>query len=71
MEQSNNEDKYGFNFPVENFTQFFFSLDDETLTQIAYSYPEALRNMCLALTLDQQMLREEMNKKKRKKKLDS
>ena len=71
MEQSNNEDKYGFNFPVQNFTQFFFSLDDETLAQIAYSYPEALRNMCLALTLDQQMLREEMKKKKRKKKLDS
>jgi hypothetical protein len=71
MDKTNKEDTYGFNFPVENFTQFFFSLDDETLTQIAYSYPEALRNMCLALTLDQQMLREEMNKKKRKKKLDS
>lgn len=71
MDKTSKEDTYGFNFPVENFTQFFFSLDDETLTQIAYSYPEALINMCLALTLDQQMLREEMNKKKRKKKLDS
>ena len=60
MAQSNKEDKYGFDFPVDNFTEFFFSLDDETLTQIAYTYPQALRNMCVALTIDQQLLREEM-----------
>lgn len=67
MGQSSKEDTYGFDFPVENFTQFFFSLDDTTLTQIAYAYPEALRNMCIALTIDQQILREEMQKKKKKK----
>ena len=67
MGQSNKEDTYGFDFPVENFTQFFFSLDDETLAQIAYTYPQALRNMCVALTIDQQRLREEMQKKKKKK----
>lgn len=68
MGQSSKEDTYGFDFPVENFTQFFFSLDDETLAQIAYAYPEALKNMCIALTIDQQILREEMQKKKKKKK---
>lgn len=67
MGQSSKEDTYGFDFPVENFTQFFFSLDDITLTQIAYAYPEALKNMCIALTIDQQILREEMQKKKKKK----
>jgi hypothetical protein len=70
MEQSNKEDKYGFDFPIEDFTQFFFSLDDETLAQIAYTYPQALRNMCVALTIDQQLLREQMEKR-RNKKLDS
>ena len=67
MEQSNKEDKYGFDFPIEDFTQFFFSLDDETLAQIAYTYPQALRNMCVALTIDQQLLREEMEKRRNKK----
>lgn len=72
MAQSSKEDLIG-SFPIENFTQFFFSLDDSTLTEIAFYYPEALRNMCLALTLDQQLLKEEMlkRKKKKKKKLDS
>ena len=67
MEQSNKEDKYGFDFPIEDFTQFFFSLDDETLAQIAYTYPQALRNMCVALTIDQQLLREQMEKRRNKK----
>ena len=67
MGQLNKEDKYGFDFPVEDFTQFFFSLDDETLAQIAYAYPQALRNMCVALTIDQQLLREEMEKRNNKK----
>jgi hypothetical protein len=67
MAQSNKEDKYGFDFPVDNFTEFFFSLDDETLTQIAYTYPQALRNMCVALTIDQQLLREEMAERSNKK----
>lgn len=67
MGQLNKDDKYGFDFPVDNFTEFFFSLDDETLTQIAYAYPQALRNMCTALTIDQQLLREEMEKRNNKK----
>lgn len=71
MGQLSKDDVVG-SFPVENFTEFFFSLDDETLTEIAYHYPRALTNMCIALTLDQQLLREQMNsKKKRKKKLQS
>jgi hypothetical protein len=67
MGQSNKDDKYGFDFPVDNFTEFFFSLDDETLTQIAYTYPQALRIMCTALTIDQQLLRQEMEKRSNKK----
>ena len=67
MVQSNKEDKYGFDFPIDNFTEFFFSLDDETLTQIAYTYPQALRSMCVALTIDQQLLREEMAERSNKK----
>jgi len=67
MGQSSKEDLVG-SFPVENFTQFFFSLDDKTLTEIAFYYPESLQTMCLALTLDQQLLKEEMLRKTKKKK---
>lgn len=71
MGQSSKDDVIG-SFPIDNFTEFFFSLDDETLSEIAFQYPQALTNMCIALTLDQQLLREEMeSKKKRKKKLQS
>lgn len=71
MGQSSKDDVIG-SFPIENFTEFFFSLDDETLSEIAYHYPQALTNMCIALTLDQQLLREQMDsRKKRKKKLQS
>ena len=70
MGQSSKEDLLG-SFPVDNFTEFFFSLDDETLAEIAYQYPQALTNMCIALTLDQQLLREEVAAEKKKKKLQS
>lgn len=71
MGQLNKDDLIG-SFPVDNFTQFFYSLDDATLTEIAFYYPQAMKNMCIALTLDQQLLKEEMLKrKKRKKKLES
>lgn len=66
MEQSNKDDLIG-SFPVDNFTQFFFSLDDETLTEIAFYYPQAMINMCIALTLDQQLLKEDMEAFKKKK----
>lgn len=53
----------GFNFPITNFTQFFTSLDQETLTVIAEKYPASLHIMCIALTLDQQILKEKSLKK--------
>ena len=53
----------GFNFPITNFTQFFTSLDQETLTVIAEKYPASLEIMCIALTLDQQLLKEKSLKK--------
>ena len=44
------------------FTQFFFSIDDKTLANIAYTSPDSLRRMCMYLTVDQQLLRQEMEK---------
>lgn len=65
----NPEEEEGLSFPITNFTQFFTSLDDETLTVIAHKYPESLKVMCIALTLDQQIIAEK-SQKKSKQKLD-
>jgi hypothetical protein len=45
------------------FTQFFFSIDDKTLANIAYTSPTSLYRMCMYLTVDQQLLRQEVEKK--------
>lgn len=58
------EEEDDFTFPVVNFTEFFTSLDDATLTKIAKDYPKSLEAMCVALTLDQQMLKEQYQKQK-------
>lgn len=50
------------NFEQGTFTQFFFSIDDATLVEIAYTNPGALRRMCMYLTVDQQLLLQEIKK---------
>jgi hypothetical protein len=63
MNPLGNEDLFEEGLTVDNFTEFFFNLDDETLAIIAYKYPQALVNMCMFLTLDQQLRREELKNK--------
>lgn len=60
------EDLFEGTLTVDNFTEFFFNLDDETLAVVAYKYPQALSNMCMFLTLDQQLKREQIENLKTK-----
>ena len=54
-------------FPVADFTSFFWSLDDDTLIAIIERYPGSLLSMCNSLTLDYQLLEEEMMRGKNRK----
>lgn len=66
MNPLESEDLFEGTLTVDNFTEFFFNLDDETLTVIAYKYPQALSNMCMFLTLDQELRRQELKNQKTK-----
>ena len=47
-----------------NTIEFFDSMPDELLTKIAIYDREALERLCVALTLDLQLLKEETERKK-------
>lgn len=68
MKESDNEDFSGMAVSIDNFTEFFYNLDDQTLIEVAYRYPKALLNMCMFLTLDQQLRREKLENLKHKRK---
>jgi len=51
-----------------NALDIFDSLPDELLVQIAYNDPEALEELCMALTLELQLLKEKTNVEKKVKK---
>jgi len=51
-----------------NALDIFDSLPDELLVQIAYNDPEALEELCMALTLELQLLKEKINVEKKVKK---
>lgn len=44
---------------ISNFSQVFNSMEDELLVEMALYYPQQLRDLCLFLTLDQQLAEEE------------
>jgi hypothetical protein len=45
---------------ISNFSQVFNSMEDELLVEMALYYPQQLRDLCLFLTLDQQLAKEEL-----------
>ena len=45
---------------ISNFSQVFNSMEDELLVEMAMYYPQQLRDLCLFLTLDQQLAKEEL-----------
>ena len=45
---------------TSNFSQVFNSMEDELLVEMALYYPQQLRDLCLFLTLDQQLAKEEL-----------
>lgn len=47
----------------DNVIEFFNSIPDEVLSKIAYYDKEALERLCIALTLDIQLLEESQNNK--------
>lgn len=47
---------------VDSFEEFFNSVDDEFLIQLAYCYPVHLHWLCVYLTLDLQLAQEEKKK---------
>jgi hypothetical protein len=47
----------------ENVIEFFNSIPNEVLSKIAYYDKEALERLCIALTLDLQLLEESQNNK--------
>ena len=51
--------------------EFFQSIPDDMLTQIALHDRESLERLCIALTLDVQLIVEEAKQKKSKKKKKS
>jgi hypothetical protein len=56
---------------MKSFSEFFNSINDETLTAIAYYSPKQLNALCIMLSLDLQMEAEEqerLQKTKKKKK---
>ena len=48
---------------IESFSQVFDSMEDELLVEMACFYPQQLRDLCIFLTLDQQMAEEELQHK--------
>jgi len=44
---------------ISNFSQVFNSMEDELLVEMAFYYPQQLRDLCIFLTLDQQLAIEE------------
>jgi hypothetical protein len=40
---------------TSNFSEVFDSMEDELLIEMAYYYPQQLRDLCTFLTLDQQL----------------
>jgi len=44
---------------TSNFSEVFDSMEDELLIEMAYYYPQQLRDLCTFLTLDQQLALEE------------
>ncbi len=44
---------------ISNFSQVFNSMEDELLVEMAFYYPQQLRDLCIFLTLDQQLALEE------------
>ena len=51
-----------------NALDIFDSLPDELLVQIAYNDPEALEELCMAITLELQLLKEKTTTKTKVKK---
>jgi hypothetical protein len=45
-----------------SFTDIFETFDEEYLTKIAYTDPNQLKRMCIFLTLDTQLMKENMRK---------
>jgi len=43
-----------------SFSEVFASMEDELLVEMALIYPQQLRDLCIFLTLDCQMAKEEM-----------
>jgi hypothetical protein len=48
---------------ISNFSEVFYSMEDELLVEMAVLYPQQLRDLCLFLTLDRQMAEEEIQYK--------
>ena len=48
---------------IDNFTEFFYYLDDDFFIDLCYNDYSKLEQMCIYLTLDQQIKRE--NERKR------
>ncbi len=44
---------------ISNFSEVFYSMEDELLVEMAVLYPQQLRDLCLFLTLDRQLAEEE------------
>lgn len=44
---------------ISNFSEFFDSMDEELLAEMAYYYPKQLSTMCIFLALDYQLALEE------------
>lgn len=45
---------------IESFSRVFDSMEDELLVEMAYLYPQQLRDLCIFLSLDRQMAEEEI-----------
>jgi hypothetical protein len=48
---------------IESFSHVFESMEDELLVEMACFYPQQLRDLCIFLSLDQQMAEEELQHK--------
>ena len=46
-----------------NFSEVFYSMEDELLVEMACLYPQQLRDLCIFLSLDRQMAEEELQHK--------
>lgn len=59
MKKSKKEDDELLEIPL-SFSEVFASMEDELLVEMALIYPQQLRDLCIFLTLDCQMAKEEM-----------